>query len=107
LSRLVRAIHTIKGISASPPWCTTVQVGFKAKGAIVRVDGFFSVGVVLAFGSTQLKQFGAEVFVGDLLCGSILRELGILLTSIIVARAAHSVGVHHRRHRVDENARRN
>ena len=41
---------------------------------------------MLAFqGATQLKQFGAEVFVVDLIAISILRELGILLTAIIVA----------------------
>ena len=46
----------------------------------------FLIGVVLAFqGSTQLQQFGAEVFVVDLIAISILRELGILLTAIIVA----------------------
>lgn len=46
----------------------------------------FLIGVVLAFqGSTQLRQFRAEVFVVDLIAISILRELGILLTSIIVA----------------------
>jgi len=46
----------------------------------------FLIGVVLAFqGSAQLRQFGAEVFVVDLIAISIFRELGILLTSIIVA----------------------
>lgn len=46
----------------------------------------FLIGVVLAFqGAVQLRQFGAEVFVVDLLAVSILRELGVLLTSIIVA----------------------
>ncbi len=46
----------------------------------------FLIGVVLAFqGSAQLRQFGAEVFVVDLISISILRELGILLTAIIVA----------------------
>jgi phospholipid/cholesterol/gamma-HCH transport system permease protein len=46
----------------------------------------FLIGVVLAFqGSAQLRQFGAEVFVVDLIAISILRELGILLTAIIVA----------------------
>jgi phospholipid/cholesterol/gamma-HCH transport system permease protein len=33
----------------------------------------------------QLRQFGAEVFVVDLIAVSVLRELGILLTAIIVA----------------------
>ena len=46
----------------------------------------FLIGVVLAFqGASQLKQFGAEVFVVDLIAISIMRELGILLTAIIVA----------------------
>lgn len=46
----------------------------------------FLIGVVLAFqGSVQLRQFGAEVFVVDLIAISIFRELGILLTAIIVA----------------------
>ena len=46
----------------------------------------FLIGVVLAFqGATQLRQFGAQVFVVDLIAISVLRELGILLTAIIVA----------------------
>jgi phospholipid/cholesterol/gamma-HCH transport system permease protein len=46
----------------------------------------FLIGVVLAFqGASQLQQFGAEVFVVDLIAISVLRELGILLTAIIVA----------------------
>ena len=46
----------------------------------------FLIGIVLAFqGADQLTQFGAEIFVVDLISLSILRELGILLTAIIVA----------------------
>ncbi|CTQ50342.1 MlaE family ABC transporter permease [Jannaschia donghaensis] len=46
----------------------------------------FLIGVVVAFqGSAQLEQFGAEIFVVDLIAISVLRELGILLTAIIVA----------------------
>ena len=46
----------------------------------------FLIGVVLAFqGAAQLRQFGAEIFVVELIAISILRELGILLTAIIVA----------------------
>lgn len=52
---------------------------------IVSLMGFL-IGIVLAFqGATQLKPFGAEVYVVDLVAISILRELGILLTAIIVA----------------------
>lgn len=60
------------------------ETGFKAV-PIVMLMGFL-IGVVLAFqGATQLRQFGAEVFVVELISISILRELGILLTAIIVA----------------------
>jgi phospholipid/cholesterol/gamma-HCH transport system permease protein len=46
----------------------------------------FLIGVVMAYqGAVQLRQFGAEVFVVDLIAISVLRELGILLTAIIVA----------------------
>lgn len=52
---------------------------------IVVLMGFL-IGVVLAFqGASQLKTFGAEVFVVDLIAISMLRELGILLTAVIVA----------------------
>ncbi|MDX8354948.1 ABC transporter permease [Cognatiyoonia sp. IB215182] len=60
------------------------QVGLNAV-PIVSLMAFL-IGVVLAFqGAAQLRQFGAEVFVVDLIAISILRELGILLTAIIVA----------------------
>lgn len=46
----------------------------------------FLIGVVLAYqGADQLAQFGAQLFVVDLLGISILREIGILMTAIIVA----------------------
>lgn len=44
------------------------------------------IGVVLAYqGASQLQQFGAEIFVVNLLAVSILRELGGLVTAIMVA----------------------
>jgi phospholipid/cholesterol/gamma-HCH transport system permease protein len=46
----------------------------------------FLIGVVLAFqGASQLRQFGAEIFTINLLALSILREIGVLMTAIIVA----------------------
>jgi phospholipid/cholesterol/gamma-HCH transport system permease protein len=46
----------------------------------------FLIGVVLAYqGSSQLRLFGAEIFVVDLVAISVLREIGILLTAIVVA----------------------
>ncbi|MFA6037861.1 MAG: ABC transporter permease [Legionellales bacterium] len=46
----------------------------------------FLTSVVLAYqGATQLRQFGAEIFTIDLVAISILREMGVLLTAIMVA----------------------
>ncbi|MEB8387225.1 ABC transporter permease [Rhodobacteraceae bacterium KMM 6894] len=60
------------------------EVGWNAIPIVALMS--FLIGVVLAFqGSVQLRQFGAEVFVVDLIAIAVLRELGILLTSIVVA----------------------
>ena len=46
----------------------------------------FLIGVVIAYqGSGQLAQFGAQILTVNLLGISILRELGVLITAIIVA----------------------
>ena len=70
--RLTSTVHHLRetGLSAIP---------------IVTLMAFL-IGVVLAFqGAAQLRQFGAQVFVVDLIAISVLRELGVLLTAIIVA----------------------
>ena len=46
----------------------------------------FLIGVVIAYqGADQLAQFGAQIFTVNLLAVSVLRELGCLITAIIVA----------------------
>jgi phospholipid/cholesterol/gamma-HCH transport system permease protein len=46
----------------------------------------FLISVIIAYmGAQQLRTFGAVVFVVDLVTIGVLRELGVLLTSIIVA----------------------
>jgi phospholipid/cholesterol/gamma-HCH transport system permease protein len=46
----------------------------------------FLIGVVLAYqGADQLAQFGAEIYTANLVGVGMLREMGILLTAIIVA----------------------
>ncbi|HEX7007878.1 MAG TPA: MlaE family lipid ABC transporter permease subunit [Alphaproteobacteria bacterium] len=60
------------------------QVGLRAM-PIVGLLAFL-IGIVVAYqGADQLRQFGAEVFTVNLLGVSILRELGILITAIVVA----------------------
>src|SRR5579863_586269 len=46
----------------------------------------FLIAVILAYlGEQELRQFGADIFVVDLVTVGVLRELGVLLTAIIVA----------------------
>ncbi len=46
----------------------------------------FLISVIIAYiGAQQLRRFGAEIFVVDLVTVAVLRELGVLLTAIIVA----------------------
>lgn len=46
----------------------------------------FLISVIVAYiGAQQLRQYGGEVFVVDLVTLAVLRELGVLLTAIIVA----------------------
>lgn len=60
------------------------QVGLNAVPIVALMA--FLIGIVIAYqGADQLRQFGAEVYVVDLIAISMLRELGILLTAIIVA----------------------
>jgi phospholipid/cholesterol/gamma-HCH transport system permease protein len=80
--RLAAIVHQIEecGISALP------IVGLLA----------FLVGVVLAYqGADQLKRFGAEIFTINLLCVGVLRELGGLITAIIVAGRSGSAFTAH------------
>ena len=56
----------------------------------------FLVGVVLAYqGADQLRRFGAEIFTVDLLGVGFLRELGGLITAIIVAGRSGSAFTAH------------
>jgi phospholipid/cholesterol/gamma-HCH transport system permease protein len=52
---------------------------------IVSLIAFLIAVIVAYIGAQQLRQFGGEIFVVDLVTVSVLRELGVLLTAIIVA----------------------
>ncbi len=84
LHRLTRSLAMPWRIRGASLVTQMDEAGFKAV-PIVALMGFL-IGVVLAFqGAAQLQQFGAEVFVVELISISILRELGVLLTAIIIA----------------------
>ncbi len=62
---------------------TMERAGADAVPIVVLIN--FLIGFVMAFqGAVQLKQFGADIFVADLVGLSITRELGPLMTAIIV-----------------------
>lgn len=59
-------------------------VGVKALGIVGLMS--FLIGIVIAQqGAVQLRQFGAEVFAVNLIGRITLRELGVLMTAIMVA----------------------
>lgn len=68
-SSLARHVYEI-GITAIP---------------IVSLIAFLISVIVAYLGAQQLSRFGADIFVVDLVTISVLREMGVLLTAIIVA----------------------
>ena len=60
------------------------QIGLDAMPIVGLLS--FLIGVVFAYqGADQLRRFGAEIYTVNLLGVAILRELGVLLTAIIIA----------------------
>ena len=60
------------------------QAGVHAIPIVVLIS--FLMGLVMAYqGALQLEKFGATIFVVDLVSISVLREMGVLLTAIMVA----------------------
>jgi phospholipid/cholesterol/gamma-HCH transport system permease protein len=82
--RLARTILAPRRLRLTAVVSHIQQAGLNALPIVVVMA--LLIGVVLAYqGAQQLAQFGAEVFVVDLVAVSILRELGVLLTAILVA----------------------
>ncbi len=60
------------------------EIGVRSLG-IVLLTGFFT-GMVLALqSSVQLQRFGATLYIGSLVSGSMIRELGPVLAGLMVA----------------------
>ena len=65
-------------------WRVCERVGVDALPIVALIS--FLMGMILAFQSAvPMKRFGAEIFVADLIGLSILRELGPLMTAILLA----------------------
>ena len=60
------------------------QTGADALGIITLIS--FLVGLILAFvGAVQLQQFGASIYVADLVGIAMVREMGAMMTGIVMA----------------------
>jgi len=60
------------------------QAGADALGIISLIS--FLVGTILAFvGAVQLEQFGAAIYVADLVGIAMVREMGAMMTAIVIA----------------------
>jgi phospholipid/cholesterol/gamma-HCH transport system permease protein len=60
------------------------RCGAQALGIVALIT--FLVGVILAFvGTTQFRQYGADVYVADLVGFAILREMGAMMAAIVLA----------------------
>ena len=58
-----------------------------ARGPVIMLMSTIVGAIVAQQGAFQLRYFGAEIFVVDLVGILVLREMGVLLTAIMIAGA--------------------
>jgi len=81
VAKLMVKPHRLRGVATL---VQMEQVGLNALPIVGLLS--FLIGVVMAYqGADQLRRFGAEIYTVNLLGVSILRELGVLLSAIIIA----------------------
>lgn len=93
LGATLAALSTIVWRPAKMRWTALVSVMEEAGLDAVPIIAFLSffVGMVVAFiGATTLAQFGATIFVVELVGFGVLRELGGVLVAIIIAGRTNS-----------------
>lgn len=65
-------------------WMTLQQCGVEALPIVSLIS--FLIGLILAFvGNVQLTSFGANIFVADLVGIAMVREMGVVMTAIIMS----------------------
>jgi len=81
---LLQTIRHPRHIRWRDAWLLVEKAGVNALPIVVMIGGL--MGLILAFQSAiPLRQFGADIFVANLVSISLLRELGPLMTAIILA----------------------
>ncbi len=80
----VRGAPATRRVRRGAAWQETLRIGVEALPIIGLVA--LLIGVVVALQSAyQLRQFGADIYVADLIAISMTREMGPLMTAILVA----------------------
>ena len=80
----VRLVRMNARYRASDLWMLIQQCGVEALPIVTLIS--FLVGVILAFiSAVQLKQFGAQLYVANLVGIAMTREMGALMSAIIMA----------------------
>lgn len=65
-------------------WMTVQQCGANALPIVSLIS--FLIGLILAFvGAVQLERFGAQIYVADLVAIAMAREMGAMMTAIVMA----------------------
>jgi len=83
-ARLASAPFTAKGFRRSVTCRQMVRIGVESIPIVFLIA--FSVGMIVALqAATQLRRVGAVIYVADLVGVSLTRELGPLMTAIILA----------------------
>lgn len=83
-THLRRAPFTAKGFRRPSTVAQMVKVGVESIPIVVLIA--FCVGMILALqAATQLRRFGATIYTADLVGITLTRELGPLMTAIIIA----------------------
>lgn len=80
----VKLIRLKARYRASDLWLLIQECGAQALPIVTLIS--FLVGVILAFvGAIQLRQFGAQIYVANLVGIAMVREMGAMMTGIIMA----------------------
>ena len=83
-ARLASAPFTAKGFRWPATFRQMVRIGVESLPIVFLIAG--SVGMIVALqAATQLRRVGATIYVADLVGVSLTRELGPLMTAIIIA----------------------
>ena len=84
MATLLRAARHPRLVRWSDAWLSAERAGVDAL-PIIALIGFL-LGLILAFQSAiPMRRFGAEIFVANLVGVSMLREMGPLITAIVLA----------------------